>query len=395
MKKIFLSLLAGVVLLGTAGVAEAQIYSSNYQYPTYPTTGYGCTVISRDLYLGMSDYVGTGDVSRLQQALANQGYLSTAQVTGYFNQLTFLAVKSYQVSRGLPSTGYVGALTRASLQSQCGGTYNPTYPTYPTYPNYPTYPTYPNYPGYNYAPVLTSLSSTQASVGSSVTIYGSGFDYSNNTVIVDQVRLTGLASYNGTSISFTVPNPRNQYNNYDYNYNNQNCYYSYQYQCNNNNWNNNYNGGTYPVSVTSTRGTSNVLSLIINSSNNGNCYNNNYNNNSYYGNCNNNQNPTLSSISPNSASAGSSVTIYGSGFSQNGNTVHFGSSVVSNVSSYNGSSMMVTVPWMNSNGNNNNNNNCYWNGSSYYCSGNNNQTYSVYVTNDNGYNSNSLSFTSW
>lgn len=55
--------------------------------------------------------------------------------------------------------------------------------------------------------------------------------------------------------------------------------------------------------------------------------------------------PYISSISPSTGPRGSQVTIFGSNFSQTGNTVTFGNATISNVSSYNGTSLSVMVPY--------------------------------------------------
>ena len=55
-------------------------------------------------------------VVELQQFLINKGFLST-EATGNFFGLTKSAVISYQVSKGLPGTGFVGPLTRSAIAS--------------------------------------------------------------------------------------------------------------------------------------------------------------------------------------------------------------------------------------------------------------------------------------
>jgi peptidoglycan hydrolase-like protein with peptidoglycan-binding domain len=56
------------------------------------------------------------DVSKLQEFLIDGGYY-TGPVTGNFYSLTLKAVKSYQKAKGLPATGFVGALTRNSINT--------------------------------------------------------------------------------------------------------------------------------------------------------------------------------------------------------------------------------------------------------------------------------------
>lgn len=58
-----------------------------------------------------------GQVMELQDFLFGKGFLSV-KPTGYFYYMTLQAVKLYQSSVGLPSTGFVGPLTRASINAE-------------------------------------------------------------------------------------------------------------------------------------------------------------------------------------------------------------------------------------------------------------------------------------
>ncbi len=63
--------------------------------------------------------IGLGDqnetVTRIQKLLSQYGYLSSANITGYFGEVTEKAVKNFQSANGLSSDGSVGALTMAKL----------------------------------------------------------------------------------------------------------------------------------------------------------------------------------------------------------------------------------------------------------------------------------------
>ncbi len=62
---------------------------------------------TRNLWLGMKN----DDVKQLQKRLGMKDQ------TGFFGPLTFSAVRAYQAVHGLPTTGYVGELTRAKLNA--------------------------------------------------------------------------------------------------------------------------------------------------------------------------------------------------------------------------------------------------------------------------------------
>ena len=54
-------------------------------------------------------------VSNIQNLLSKYGYLNSANVTGYYGEVTEKAVKSFQTQNGLTSDGTVGAITMAKL----------------------------------------------------------------------------------------------------------------------------------------------------------------------------------------------------------------------------------------------------------------------------------------
>ncbi len=58
------------------------------------------------------------EVLALQNFLINNGYLAEGNATGKFGPATREAVIKFQVSRGLPGTGYVGEKTRALINGQ-------------------------------------------------------------------------------------------------------------------------------------------------------------------------------------------------------------------------------------------------------------------------------------
>ena len=88
--------------------------------------------------------------------------------------------------------------------------------------------------------------------------------------------------------------------------------------------------------------------------------------------------PTISSVSPLSGSVGSMITVQGAGFTAQGNTVHFGRGIITNLRSPDGSALTFAVPAQ--------------------LTGYGNETvtlttYPIYVTNSGGLSSNTLPFT--
>lgn len=88
------------------------------------TTGGGASVgvmIQHNLRYGTRDTQTDKDVTSLQSFLYARTYLDVAP-TGFFGAKTLGAVKKYQLDKGLPSTGYVGPMTRTKLQSEGAST---------------------------------------------------------------------------------------------------------------------------------------------------------------------------------------------------------------------------------------------------------------------------------
>lgn len=227
MKKSLVCALA--LFIAAPGIVEAQAYySPSYSYSyvytnpylgyqsTGQTGGYGCTILTNDLSYGSR---GSG-VSTLQSFLVSQHYPGDGawMITGYFGRATEQAVRNFQAGRGLLQTGVVDWQTREAIrQASCGGAgYAYTASAYPYYSQ--QYPYQYNYPyGYGYtAPLrLDSLSAQSASAGSSITLYGSGFDSTYNTVHFGSNAASGAGAANGTSLSVVVPNlPSGVYNIY-------------------------------------------------------------------------------------------------------------------------------------------------------------------------------------
>ncbi len=287
-------------------------------------------------------------------------------ITGNFRAATQVAVRNFQTEQGLPVTGAVDAATRAAISRvSCGGSYNYnnynyntnpfTYSTLPAY-NYNynynnnsncayTYPYTCNTYSYGYGVSLTSLSPVSGEPGTNLTIYGTNLDYYNNTVYFGSQPVANVPSSNGSSLTVTVP------------------------------------GGVTPggvgVYVTNSRGTSNTLTFSVIASYSACNYPYSYGTyNTTY--CPPNVNtPYINYVNPTSGTVGSTVTIYGSGFSPTGNTVRFGGGVITGLNSADGRTITFMVPSQLSGPS-----------SQFVTVG----TYNVSVSNFAGYTSNSVPF---
>jgi hypothetical protein len=305
------SVIAFVLFIGVS-VASAQTYGSTSS----------CVTLTRDLSRGMTDATAGGEVSSLQRFLVSQNYPGGGawMITGTFGPATEQAVKNFQSQRNLAQTGVVDAVTRGAM-STCGSWSSISYPTTPAYtPSY-TYP----YTGYNYnypysyqnpytysnvytAPTLSSVEPNSTQQGTMATIRGSGFDMWNT-----QVRIGGLSVpanvQNQNTATFVVPATLAP--------------------------------GVYQVSVASAGGVSQTLPMTVLSAY---VYPNYGILSCSYGTCGNESNVVLHSMVPTGGSTGSSVTVYGTGFSRKGNTVHFGAGIVTNIMSFDGASLSFNVP---------------------------------------------------
>ncbi len=388
MNKIIVSSLVIVIAFG-ANVASAQSYFPTYTYgpttyqtpaqtayqpyqTTYQQPYYGaCVNLVSDLSYGSSG----AQVRLLQTFLVSRNYPGGGawMITGNFRLATQTAVRNFQMEQGLSQTGVVDASTRAAiarvscLPGQGGGSsgynnYSPyNYSTVPTYTynnnnnynnntNTNCYYTYPytcnnNTNNYGYGVTLTSLSPVSGQAGTSITIYGTNLDYYNNTVYFGNQPIANVPSINGTSLTVTVPVAATP--------------------------------GSLGVYVTNSRGTSNTLTFSVIATYGCNTYPYNYGS---YGSTYcppTTNNPNITYLNPTSGAVGSTVTIYGSGFSYSGNTVRFGGGIITGLSSFDGRTISFVVPSQLSGST-----------SQYVTLG----TYNVSVSTANGQTSNALPF---
>lgn len=279
-----------------------------------------CTSVSPTLSIGSRG----SQVYSLQNFLVAQGYPGGGSwmVTGYYGKATAAALRIFQGNHGLVQTGIVDSLTASAISNASCGTSPISYPY--VQPQTYQYPYQYQY-GTNAAPTLTSMSQNTGFPGNSVTLYGTNFD-SVNTVYFGNIPVTGVSSGNGTSLTFTVPN-----------------YGIASYS---------YAGTPLQIYVINSRGMSNQLGFTLYGGGDSNCgiypYNiYGYNSSCTCGfgyNCTPSNVLSIASLSPSSGGVGTSVTIYGSGFSTTGNTVHFGTGIIANLNSPDGRSVSFIVP---------------------------------------------------
>jgi len=80
-----------------------------------PTTSNTCLSFTKNLRPGTKDLSINSEIKKLQKFLINAKYLNT-EATGTYGTLTQNAVKNFQSSQNLPSTGLVGSLTRQKIK---------------------------------------------------------------------------------------------------------------------------------------------------------------------------------------------------------------------------------------------------------------------------------------
>lgn len=227
-----------------------------------------CTVLSYNLHYGSTNYSTGGEVSELQTFLGTQGFFPYSPI-GVFGPLTFRAVQSFQLSQGIPSTGFVGPFTRAAVERMsCNGMPQPT-------------------SNVN----IQSITPTFGSIGTIVTIHGYGFTNDNTvhfgTGVVMHVPISSTVDvqcitypcYSQQTIRFSVPDGLNPA-----------CFYSSPRclvatrQT---------TSGSYQVYVENSNGTSNAQIFTVTSLSTGGP-------------------PQIHSVSPQSARYGQTVTVTGS-----------------------------------------------------------------------------------
>ena len=225
-----------LILQGQINTLQTQQFVSSSEIATdssgnvvTPVRGEWCNDFTYDMAFGSQDAYTGGQVSRLQKFLSNYGVVtgwSTNQTsTGYFGLITENAVKKFQAYYGIVSsgtgsaTGYgvVGPQTRIKMSMlPCGpGVLPPSTNQQAPSPMIGSSNNTGDNDGKTLtatvpdAPTITGITPIFDSVGSAITILGTGYTPTGNTVYMGNgtwsKRITNLNSTNGTSLTLVIP----------------------------------------------------------------------------------------------------------------------------------------------------------------------------------------------
>ncbi len=150
-----------------------------------------CDFADQNLYIGLTDSTTNGKVSELQTYLIEKNYLvmPVGVSKGYFGPLTQAALGKFQAASNItPAVGYFGPITRGYIQASC------------------TTPGPEPIPVATSTPIISSISPTSGLAGANVTLTGSGFSSTGNTVHFDIGVVPNISSADGKTLTFQIPN---------------------------------------------------------------------------------------------------------------------------------------------------------------------------------------------
>lgn len=166
------ALVLGIGLLAQTGLAQASA----------PNGVLVCHTYLNDIRYGQQDSMVKTDVGELQQTLSKQGYFDAVNLgTGHFGPITLRSVKSFQAAHSISTTGYVGPLTRAALNSSqegCGIGQSPA--------------------------TLYSVSPTSTSASTTISVRGFGFSKTNIVLIDGAVAARDVPITSSVAIACTT-----------------------------------------------------------------------------------------------------------------------------------------------------------------------------------------------
>ena len=124
MMKIIQKISLGIALLLIMNNGEMNVYALNGDVDNNNNNTNVCVNLSYNMRKGSRDVNTNNEVTKLQEALVQMGYMSQ-DPSGYFGNATYAAVQRFQSANSLISSGYVGTYTRSAIQSvTCGNNNN-------------------------------------------------------------------------------------------------------------------------------------------------------------------------------------------------------------------------------------------------------------------------------
>ena len=103
------------VLISSSTTSTTTVNNSSSSSVSIKTKGKVLGVSTFKFTKTLKKGVMSDDVKELQDRLRIEKFFTISSSTRFFGSVTFNAVKKYQKSHGLPSTGFVGPLTIAEL----------------------------------------------------------------------------------------------------------------------------------------------------------------------------------------------------------------------------------------------------------------------------------------
>jgi peptidoglycan hydrolase-like protein with peptidoglycan-binding domain len=182
-KNLFVSLISLVAVFSIGQLAHAQ--TVNPGGPMIPASPI-CYNIPNSIRYGANDIATNSEVTDLQNFLVTQGLFDASNIgSGHFGPITLAAVLKFQAMHGIPATGFVGTLTRASIENlSCGSTTPPITTTSPV--------------------TLYSINPTSGATGSTINITGFGFTGSNTILFNGNVAAQNIPITSSIAIACTT-----------------------------------------------------------------------------------------------------------------------------------------------------------------------------------------------
>jgi hypothetical protein len=176
----FVPALFAIIAIST-GQTSVHAQTINSGSPMIPASAI-CYNIPYSIHYGASDTTANSGVTDLQNFLVSQGVFNPSNLgTGHFGPVTLRAVLAFQSAHGIPATGFVGPLTRASIQSISCGSVTTTTPV-----------------------TLYSINPSSGAVNSTMNVTGFGFTNSNTVLFNGNVAARNVPITSSMAIACTT-----------------------------------------------------------------------------------------------------------------------------------------------------------------------------------------------